>query len=127
MVLVYRNGERKGIVSREGGLNTYRGEKFPKRMFQNPIFLLQTTAFLRTGPIPSRILGSSLELLLSLLNDSLGLRAVFAKVQRRRGRKGSWNFGLLIVAPDWFWELKAPSAKRVFRESVGRGKGGVSG
>lgn len=50
---------------------------------------------------------------------------VFAKVQRRRGRKGSWNFGLLIVAPDWFWELKAPSAKGFWRASGKREGWGV--
>lgn len=52
---------------------------------------------------------------------------VFSKVQRRRGRKDSWNFGLLIVAPDWFWEPKAPSAKGFLESRWEEGRVGCQG
>jgi hypothetical protein len=56
-------------VRQEGSLSTYRDKMSPKRVFQNTVFLPQTTTFLRTGLLPGRVLPSSLASGLLLLND----------------------------------------------------------
>lgn len=37
--------------------------------------------------------------------------------------KGSWNFYLLIIAPNWFWELRGTICERLLE--VGKRVGGA--
>jgi hypothetical protein len=61
---------------------------------------------------------------LSLLNDSLGLNVACVCQSAQEEKEWFLEFWFLITAPDWFWELKTPSAKGFWRKLVGRGVSG---
>ena len=45
----------------------------------------------------------------------------------KKEKTGPWNFGLLIVAPDWFWELKYSICERVLESRWEEGRVGFWG